>query len=450
MATITPIQLLNRIGAPGAPLFLSAGELAYNQPDSSAPIEAVDVLYVGNGVGINVLVGNERQLELWGNQTILPGSQKTIDVTDLKLTGGQPDWLLTTDGNGNISWTNAPGGGLTQVATDNVTLTGLGTVASPLAVVPHTVAVATDGVTLTGDGTTAHPLAALPDTTPVAVDGVTITGTGVTGNPLAVITHSIAITTVGPALNGNGTTAAPLTILPDTVPVATDGITITGNGTTASPLTAMNGTVAVAVDGTTIAGEGVTASPLHVLPNSVPVLTNATLTGNGTTGSPLAVVANSTPVLVTPPLTGTGITANPIALTVPLPLQYGGTGVNVSSNATLLTALGAASTAQVAAGYVALAGSTMTGLLTLSGPATNPLNPVSLQQMNSAISTAVAAVPANAYGTTAPASPVTGTLWFNPTTVVTQMWSGSAWVTVVPAPVVTEVTLQGDATGSAP
>lgn len=446
MATITPIQLLNRIGTPGAPLFLSGGELAYNQPDSPPPVEADDVLYVGNGTGINVLVGNTRQLELWGDQTILAGSKKTIDVTDLKLTGGQPNWLLVTDGNGNLSFTNAPGGGLTEVATDGVTLAGVGTVASPLSVVPHTVAVATDGVTLSGDGTTAHPLAALPDVTPVAVDGVTISGTGVTGNPIAVIHGSIQIQTVGAALNGNGTTANPLNVLPNTVPVATDGITITGNGTTGSPLTAMNGTVAVAVDGTTIAGEGVTASPLHVLPNSVPVLTNATLTGNGTTGSPLAVVGGQVPVAVNLPLTGTGVTGNPLGLTTPLPLQYGGTGVPASSNATLLTALGAASTAQVAAGYVALGGSVMTGLLTLSGNATANLNPVPLQQLNSA----VAAVPSNSYGTTAPASPVAGTFWYNPTSQIGQMWSGTAWVTVVPAPVVTGVTLQGDTSGTGP
>lgn len=446
MATITPIQLLNRIGEPGAPLFLSGGELAYNQPISPPPIEANDVLYVGNGTGINVLVGNSRQLELWGNQEILAGSQKTISVNDLKLTGGQPNWLLVTDGNGNLSFTNAPGGGLTEVAVDGVTITGTGVSASPLSVIPHSVAVVTDGVTLTGNGTTGSPLAALPDTTPVAVDGVTITGTGVTGNPLAVIHGSIQIQTVGAALSGNGTTANPLNVLPNTVPVSTDGITITGNGTTGSPLTAMNGTVAVAVDGTTIAGEGVTASPLHVLPNSVPVLTNATLTGNGTTGSPLAVVANSTPVAVTAPLTGTGVTANPISLTSPLPLIYGGTGVAASSNATLLTALGAASTAQVAAGYVALGGSTMTGLLTLSGNATASLNAVPLQQLNASI----AAVPGNSYGTTAPASPVAGTFWYNPTSQIGQMWSGTAWVTVVPAPVVTGVTLQGDTTGTGP
>lgn len=436
MATITPISILNRIGQPGAPSFLSPGELAYNQPETTAPVEPLDALYVGNGTSVSVLVGSARQVELWGAQTIT--GIKTIDIADLKITGGQPEWLLTTDGNGNISWTNAPGGGLTQVATD-ATLTGLGTVASPLGVVPHAVAVAADGVTISGNGTTTSPLAVIGHTVAVATDGVTINGNGTAASPLMVDPDTIPVVT-NATLTGNGTTASPLAVVPlvtnstlsgngfagnplgvvaHTVAVAVDGITITGNGTTGSPLQAMNGTVAIATDGVTLGGSGVTASPLHVLPNTVPVATNTTLTGNGTTATPLGLAA-------------------------PVSLQNGGTGVNASSNTTLLTALGAASTAQVAAGYVALAGSTMTGLLTLSGNATSPLNPVSLQQMNSA----VAAVPANVYGTTAPTSPVSGTLWFNPTTSVLQMWSGSAWVTVVPATMVTGVTLQGDSTGT--
>lgn len=444
MATITSISILNRIGEPGAPSFLSPGELAYNQPEAVAPVEPLDALYVGNGTSVSMLVGAGRQLELFGAQTIVPGSAKTINVEDLKIIGGQPDWVLVTDGNGNISFTNAPGGGITQVATD-ATLTGLGTTASPLGVVAHGVAVAADGVTISGNGTTASPLAVISHTVAVATDGITITGngtaadplvvppdtvsiatnatltgTGTASSPLGVVPNSVPVAT-GATLHGNGTTGSPLGVVADSVPVLADGTTITGNGTTGSPLTAMNGTVAVAVDGVTIGGQGITASPLHVLPNSVTVAVNA-------------------------PLTGAGTTASPLGMTTPLPLQYGGTGVNASSNATLLTALGAASTAQVAAGYVALGGSTMTGLLVLSGNASANLGAVPLQQLNSAI----AAVPANSYGTTAPGSPVTGTLWFNPTTSVLQMWSGTAWVTVVPATMVTGVTLQGDSTGTVP
>lgn len=444
MATITPISILNRIGAPGAPSFLSPGELAYNQPETTAPVEPLDALYIGNGTSVSVLVGRARQLELWGAQTIVPGSPKTINVEDLKVIGGEPEWVLQTDGNGNLSFTSAPGGGISQVATD-VTLTGQGTPASPLSVVAHAVAVAADGVTISGNGTTQFPLAVIGHTVSVAVDGTTIngdgtaanplhvdpdtipvvtnatlTGNGTTASPLGVVANSVPVAT-NATLAGNGTTGSPLGVVADTVPVATDGITITGNGTTGSPLTAMNGTVAVAVDGTTIAGEGVTASPLRVLPNSVPVATNATLIGNGTT-------------------------ATPLGLATPVSLQNGGTGVSASSSATLLTALGAASVASLS-NYLPLSGaSAMQGGLTLAGNATSNLQAVPLQQLNSA----VAAVPGNAYGTTAPASPVAGTFWFNPTTQVGQMWSGSAWVTVVPAPVVTQVTLQGDTTGSAP
>lgn len=332
MATITPISILNRIGEPGAPTFLSPAELAYNQPDPSPPAEITDVLYIGNGVGVSVLVGSARQLELWGDQTILPGSAKTINVGDLKLIGGQANWLLQTDGNGNLSFTNAPGGGLTEVATD-ATLSGLGTTTSPLGVVPHAVAVAADGVTISGNGTSASPLAVIGHTVSVATDGITITG--------------------------NGTAANPLLVPPDSVAIASDGLTITGNGTSASPLRAMTGAVAVITDGVTIAGTGVTASPLHVLPNSVAVAVSAPLTGNGTT-------------------------ATPLGLSTPLALQYGGTGINASSNADLLTQLGAASAASLA-GYLPLTGGTLTGALTLAGNATANLQPVSLQQMNSAI-----------------------------------------------------------------
>jgi hypothetical protein len=461
VATITDIQILSRIGAPGPPGSLLAGQLAYNQPEPLNPQVPGDALYIGNGNSVEMLVGAARQVELYGAQTIT--GTKTIDVADLKITGGENQWLLQTDGLGNISWTNAPGGGLTQVATDGITISGTGVTGDALAVIPHSVAVSIDGVTLSGDGTLAHPLAVVADTVGVAVDGVTLGGNGTTATPLAVVAHSVAIATTGATLTGSGTTASPLAVAPFTVPVstnsqmtgngttgsplaivadsvavATDGITISGTGTTGSPLKAVDGTVAVVTDGVTLGGDGVTASPLHVLPNTVPVATNATLTGNGTTGSPLAVVPDTVAVAVNTTLTGNGTTGSPLGLTVPVSLQNGGTGVSVSSNAALLTALGAAP----AASYVPLAGATMTGLLVLSGPATANLNPVSLAQMNSAI----AAVPGATYGTTAPTSPVTGSLWFNPTSGDLQIWSGSAWVSML-STFLTGVTLQHDATG---
>ena len=400
---------MTRIGQPGAPLSLLVGQLAYNQQNIGTPTIPGDVLYVGDGQNVNVRVGRERQVELWGNQLIQ--GQKTIDVSDLKVTGGQNLWLLQTDGQGNLSFTNAPGGGLTEVVTNN-TLSGTGLSTSPLGVVAETVAVAVDGVTIRGDGTTLNPLSVFAGSVTVIPDGTTISGQGTTNDPLAVIAHSVAIATTGPTLTGNGTTASPLAVVPNTVPVATnttltgngttasplgvvaggvaivtnsqfsgngttanplgvvagtvlvvpDAVTIQGNGTTANPLRAVNGTVAVATDGVTIGGEGVTASPLFVQPNTVPVATNASLTGNGTTASPLGISA-------------------------PVSLQNGGTGVSTSSNAGLLTALGAASSASLAS-YLLLAGGTMTGALTLNGNASANLQAVPFQQLNSVIAAA--------------------------------------------------------------
>jgi hypothetical protein len=444
MASIGPIQVMTRIGAPGAPPTLLPGQLAYNQPDIQTPQTPGDILYVGDGLNVNELVGAGRQVELWGDQTIT--GTKTIDVTNLKLTGGQAQWLLTTDGDGNISWTNAPGGGLTQVATDGVTLSGTGTTADPLAVVPETVAVAVDGATLGGSGLTLHPLFVVPESVPVATDGVTLHGTGVAASPLSVVADSVAVAT-NATLSGNGTTASPLGVVADSVPVATNA-TLSGNGTTASPLGVVAASVAVATDGLTITGNGTTAFPLEAVGGTVAVVAdNVTIGGEGLTASPLHVLPNSVQIAANSPLTGNGTNASPLALANPLPLLYGGTGVSASSNATLLTALGAASVASLAA-YLQLVGGTMSGLIVLSGNATANLNPVPLQQMNTSIATAVAAVPANSYGTTAPASPVTGTLWFNPTSGALQMWSGSAWTTITSGPPVTTVTLQGDATGT--
>jgi hypothetical protein len=279
--TITPISLLNRIGAPGAPLFLSTGELAYNQPDPNNPETPGSVLYAGNSVSVEVLVGAERQVELYGTQTIT--GIKTIDVADLKITGGAAADFLTTDGAGNLSFTSVtPGAGLTEVATDGVTLAGNGTSTSPMSVVPETVAIATAGTSFTGNGTATDPLA----------------------------------------------------IVADSIPVATDGVTITGNGTAASPLV----------------GTGIAT-----------VVTNATLVGGGTTASPLG-------------------------LSTPVSLQNGGTGVSVASNAALLTALGAASTTQLA-GYLALSGGTLTGALTLAADPGAPLQPVTLQYYNANLPT---------------------------------------------------------------
>lgn len=93
----------------GPPDTLAPGELAYRQTGQ--------ILYIGDGTSaVQDLVSADRQVELEGDQAIT--GAKTIDVANLKLTGGAPDNLLTTDGDGNLAFVTAPtGGGLTTPAT---------------------------------------------------------------------------------------------------------------------------------------------------------------------------------------------------------------------------------------------------------------------------------------------------------------------------------------------
>lgn len=350
MATVTPIQLLNRIGTAGAPPSLLAGELAYNQPDTNDPTAPGDVLYAGDGINVNTLVGAARQVELAGAQTIT--GIKTIDVSGLKILGGGQGYLLETDGSGNLTWTNAPGGGLTQVAA-NDTLSGTGTSVDPLGVVGETVAVATDGVTIDGNGLTATPLAAIK--WPIVVDGTTIAGTGLAGGALHVMGGTTAVTSDGTTITGNGLPADPLVAVRQTGPVATDGVTLSGNGETGSPLAVVPDTVAVATN-STLTGNGTTASPLGVVAGNVSVATNSQFSGNGTTASPLAIVANSVPVLTdNSTLVGTGVTGSPLSIR------------QVYTNTSLSGAGTSASPLAVVAGSLAGTVSVVTDGVTLSG-----------------------------------------------------------------------------------
>lgn len=87
--------------------------------------------------------------------------------------------------------------------------------------------------------------------------------------------------------------------------------------------------------------------------------------------------------------------------------------------------------------YLPLAGGTLTGPLVLSGNATAPLNPVSLQQLDTALSLLP---PPASVGNTPPASPGNGDLWFNTTNNTLNVWNGTAWVPVAPS---TPVSLSG-------
>jgi hypothetical protein len=89
-------------------------------------------LYVGTSpAAVKTLISSVRQVEIAGAQTIT--GIKTIAVANFKLTGGASTNILTTDGAGNLTWSAAPGGGITAVAHDT-TMTGDGN-ATPLSVV---------------------------------------------------------------------------------------------------------------------------------------------------------------------------------------------------------------------------------------------------------------------------------------------------------------------------
>jgi hypothetical protein len=123
------MQIKRRIGSAGAPPTLVEGQLGYNDPGSGAG----DALFIGSaGNAVKTLVSSARQVELDGAQTII--GKKTIAVGDLKLTGGANNAMLVTDGNGNLSFTSSPEGGLLSVSTDD-TIDGDGSTENPLSVV---------------------------------------------------------------------------------------------------------------------------------------------------------------------------------------------------------------------------------------------------------------------------------------------------------------------------
>lgn len=126
------IRIKRRIGGagPAAPTALAEGEMAFNHPATGTDTTN-GALYIGGTSNVLQLVSANRQLELTGNQTVQAGSQKTINVADLKLTGGANNDILSTDGAGNLRFTGAPSGGLLTVVTD-ATMTGDGTSALPL------------------------------------------------------------------------------------------------------------------------------------------------------------------------------------------------------------------------------------------------------------------------------------------------------------------------------
>src|SRR5262245_50454385 len=100
------IQVKRRLGVISIPVAgaLADGELAYND-ETGTPAGAQN-LYVGSGGAVRTLISSTRQVEVAGAQTIT--GAKTIDVANLKVTGGASGQLMSTDGAGNLAFIPTP------------------------------------------------------------------------------------------------------------------------------------------------------------------------------------------------------------------------------------------------------------------------------------------------------------------------------------------------------
>jgi hypothetical protein len=160
------IQIKRRVGSAGTPTALAEGELAFHDT-GGGPAE----LYIGTTpAAVLTLVNNTRQVEIAGAQTVT--GAKTFSPTSFKLTGGASTNILTTDGAGNVSWTAAPGGGITAVSHD-ATMTGDGN-ATPLSVVKLGTA-RTIGIGATGGTTITQTPASFDGSANVTISGFEVT-----------------------------------------------------------------------------------------------------------------------------------------------------------------------------------------------------------------------------------------------------------------------------------
>jgi hypothetical protein len=160
------IKLKRRVGSAGVPSSLEEGELAFQDP-GGGPAS----LYIGTTpAAVLTLVSNSRQVEIAGAQTIT--GAKTFSTSSFKLTGGASSNILTTDGAGNVSWTAAPGGGISAVSHDT-TMTGDGN-ATPLSAVKIATA-RTIGIDATGGTTITQTPASFDGSANVTISGFEIT-----------------------------------------------------------------------------------------------------------------------------------------------------------------------------------------------------------------------------------------------------------------------------------
>jgi hypothetical protein len=161
------IQIKRRVGTTGVPAALAVGELAFQDP-GGGPAS----LYVGTTpAAVLTLVSNARQVEIAGAQTVT--GAKTFSPTSFKLTGGAATNILTTDGAGNVSWSAAPGGGITAVSHDT-TMTGDGN-ATPLSVI-KLAAARTIGLAAIGGTTITATAASFDGSANVSISGFEVTG----------------------------------------------------------------------------------------------------------------------------------------------------------------------------------------------------------------------------------------------------------------------------------
>jgi len=147
---------------------------------------------VGNGSGQAPLSAKAGEISI-----VVDGVTITGDGTNESPLATIPDHTpvladgISIVGNGTPSSPLAAVGGPSGAGvSDGVTLQGTGIIASPFAIK----AVQHDG-TLTGSGSVASHLAVVPsalaDLVPVAADGVTIGGNGLTGTPLHVLAGAV-------------------------------------------------------------------------------------------------------------------------------------------------------------------------------------------------------------------------------------------------------------------
>jgi hypothetical protein len=164
------IKIKRRVGSAGVPTTLAEGELAFQDPGGGPA-----TLYVGTTPpAVLTLVSNARQVEIAGSQTVT--GAKTFSPGaggSFHLTGGAATNILTTDGAGNVSWTAAPGGGITAVSHDT-TMTGDGN-ATPLSVIKLATA-RTIGLAATGGTTITATAASFDGSANVSISGFEVTG----------------------------------------------------------------------------------------------------------------------------------------------------------------------------------------------------------------------------------------------------------------------------------